>query len=844
MKKIVKREKGITLIALVLIVILIAILGGILINISVGNISLFTTTKNATEAYKINAAKEKLELGKMVFASYDYTIEEYVENLEKEKTINNNNITDIDTHNKNVIVDGLLFRITDDDDEDGVADGYITYYYLGIATGNPTVYIKNVSTTTSTITVTIESSFANNEKYEYYIKEAEAEESSYTKDGEQTTGTTHTYNNLTANVNYSIKVVMKVSGKRDSVAEQNAKTVTMATLLDGDIVFTDSEEGWTNQNVQVVASVNSENTELLSLVQNGTYTIETSLNDGSFTATDTQTATEYGDVIKGVISDGHGNYTGAATHTITKIDKTNPTDTAPTLTSKTTSTIVSHYEQEDVVPQGQQASELNLAERKFRLTNEQGTTGTWQSSGTFEGLTHGQTYYVQTIAQDNAGNIQLSQVLTVILSEVSNATGGTASPSTPTSGDVTVTLPTAPVGHTTRYTTDGSNPTKNSTQYTEPFNVSTNCTIKYVFSDGTNIGGAGTVLVDNIDKTTYYIYYNGTEGATHTNAPSSYKIDTETFTIPNPEKEGFEFTGWTGTGLSSSTTTLQIVKGSNENKTYTANWQQAITITYMANNGTEDMTQVSSGSPVVGNNPFVGVNSRTFSRWNTSEDGSGTDYSIGQSVNSDLTLYAIWNCTTASTFAIGDEVHIGTEDFYVLENSSSNQSTITLFAKYNLNKSANSSGHYMQLKNEDYISTGCKFSNDYYWDKSTSYDLNTYTTSSIISTYSLTKSNSAILRARDYATTIGGSSAEGRLLTYGEVESLKDSYQEMIYGLANLQRGVNGSPYYLNYWLSTYNRDTNAVCCVRSQLYNQLQQPTDKYQGVRPVITVLKTYVN
>ena len=44
-------------------------------------------------------------------------------------------------------------------------------------------------------------------------------------------------------------------------------------------------------------------------------------------------------------------------------------------------------------------------------------------------------------------------------------------------------------------------PTTSSTAYSNPFTVSSNSTITYIYTDGTNIGGAGTANISNIDKT-------------------------------------------------------------------------------------------------------------------------------------------------------------------------------------------------------------------------------------------------------------------------------------------------------------------------------------------------------
>ena len=56
-------------------------------------------------------------------------------------------------------------------------------------------------------------------------------------------------------------------------------------------------------------------------------------------------------------------------------------------------------------------------------------------------------------------------------------------------------------GFTTKYTTNGTAPSTSSATYSSPFTVSTNCTVMYVYTDGTNINSAGTLTIDNIDKT-------------------------------------------------------------------------------------------------------------------------------------------------------------------------------------------------------------------------------------------------------------------------------------------------------------------------------------------------------
>ena len=57
--------------------------------------------------------------------------------------------------------------------------------------------------------------------------------------------------------------------------------------------------------------------------------------------------------------------------------------------------------------------------------------------------------------------------------------------------------------------------------------------------------------------------------------PEEYTIESEAITLKNPTKEGFEFTGWTGTDLTEATMTVTIAKGSIGNRTYTATWTPA-----------------------------------------------------------------------------------------------------------------------------------------------------------------------------------------------------------------------------------------------------------------------------
>lgn len=84
------------------------------------------------------------------------------------------------------------------------------------------------------------------------------------------------------------------------------------------------------------------------------------------------------------------------------------------------------------------------------------------------------------------------------------------------------------------------------------------------------IDGATCVAQWSID--TYNISYT-LDGGTVTSAnPATYNVETATFTLNNPTKEGYTFLGWTGSNGETPQTTVSIAKGSTGDKSYTANW--------------------------------------------------------------------------------------------------------------------------------------------------------------------------------------------------------------------------------------------------------------------------------
>ena len=72
----------------------------------------------------------------------------------------------------------------------------------------------------------------------------------------------------------------------------------------------------------------------------------------------------------------------------------------------------------------------------------------------------------------------------------------------------------------------------------------------------------------------YDITYN-LGGGTVTGNPEHYTVESESFTLQNPERDGgYEFAGWSGTGLTGTDNkTVTVAKGSTGDREYTAHWR-------------------------------------------------------------------------------------------------------------------------------------------------------------------------------------------------------------------------------------------------------------------------------
>ncbi|MBR5662861.1 MAG: InlB B-repeat-containing protein [Bacilli bacterium] len=72
----------------------------------------------------------------------------------------------------------------------------------------------------------------------------------------------------------------------------------------------------------------------------------------------------------------------------------------------------------------------------------------------------------------------------------------------------------------------------------------------------------------------YTVTYDLNGGTLSSQNRSTYNVETNTFTLNNPTKDGYYFTGWTGSNGTTPQTNVSIAKGSSGNKSYTANYEK------------------------------------------------------------------------------------------------------------------------------------------------------------------------------------------------------------------------------------------------------------------------------
>ncbi|MBQ9203588.1 MAG: leucine-rich repeat protein [Prevotella sp.] len=143
---------------------------------------------------------------------------------------------------------------------------------------------------------------------------------------------------------------------------------------------------------------------------------------------------------------------------------------------------------------------------------------------------------------------------------------------------------------------------------------------------------------------TYNLTYT-LNGGTATN-PATYTIETETFTLNNPTKTGYDFAGWKLNGVGEAMMTVTIAQGSTGNLAYTATWTPiTYNIVYTMDGGTatpdNPTTYTIETETFTLNNPTK--TGHTFKGWKLNGEGDAQmEVTIAQGSTGHLAYTATW----------------------------------------------------------------------------------------------------------------------------------------------------------------------------------------------------------
>lgn len=172
----------------------------------------------------------------------------------------------------------------------------------------------------------------------------------------------------------------------------------------------------------------------------------------------------------------------------------------------------------------------------------------------------------------------------------------------------------------------------------------------------------------------YSISYNLNEGnlADGKTNPVEYTIESETVTLNNPEKDGYTFTGWSGTGLTGdNNTTVTIAKGSTGNREFTAHYGvQTYTVTLDLQGGEGETTITREYEEPLGTIPTPTKDGYDFQGWYTEPEG-GEQVTEDTPVTGPMEIHAKWQVieyTVTYNGLTDEEINaLGNKSTYIIE---------------------------------------------------------------------------------------------------------------------------------------------------------------------------------
>ena len=205
----------------------------------------------------------------------------------------------------------------------------------------------------------------------------------------------------------------------------------------------------------------------------------------------------------------------------------------------------------------------------------------------------------------------------------------------------------------------------------------------------------------------YPITYDLAGGAVASANPAEYTIESADFTLVNPTKLGYTFTGWEGTDLTEKTVAVTVTTGHYGDRAYTATWEpNPYKVHFDINGGNggtmADQIHIYDSELALTENAFTRTG-YTFKEWNSKADGTGTVYTDKQTVKNltsvrdeVITMYAQW---TPNPYQVAYNANNGTGEmanqnfvYDVAQNLTQNAFTRTGYTFDGWNSKANGTG--------------------------------------------------------------------------------------------------------------------------------------------------------
>ena len=231
-----------------------------------------------------------------------------------------------------------------------------------------------------------------------------------------------------------------------------------------------------------------------------------------------------------------------------------------------------------------------------------------------------------------------------------NSNGGTAISAINTPWNTTISAPTAP--------------TRNGYTFAGWFRN----------ADGTNEWNfANDIVTTNLTlharwtPTIYTITYALNGGTNHSSNPANYTIESSTFTLQSPTRNGYDFLGW-WTSETSGERVTEISTGSTGDRTLWARWTPTIyTITYLNANENHPLNPATYTieSETITLNAPTATSASTFLGWFDNANLTGTPITeIPAGSTGNKMLYASWRTDYRIMFPAYDTIYDGNEKRY------------------------------------------------------------------------------------------------------------------------------------------------------------------------------------